>query len=66
MSASAPQTDFLVLELPKWKLERGKAYSVQLVAGPRSTEAKALAELKGVTIALADGSFNEILRAAIF
>ena len=48
------------------KLERGKAYSVQLVAGPRSTEAKALAELKGVTIALADRSFNEILRAANF
>jgi hypothetical protein len=42
----------LVLESPKWKLERGKAYSVQLVAGSRSVEAKALAELKGVTIAL--------------
>jgi hypothetical protein len=56
----------LVLESPKWKLERGKAYSVQLVAGSRSVEAKALAELKGVTIALPDRSFNEILRAANF
>ena len=62
----APDGLLLVLESPKWKLERGKAYSVQLVAGPRSTEAKALAELKGVTIPLADRSFNEILRAANF
>ena len=62
----APDGLLLVLESPKWKLERGKAYSVQLVAGPRSTEAKAVAELKGVTIALADRSFNEILRAANF
>jgi hypothetical protein len=56
----------LVLESSKWKLERGKAYSVQLVAGPRSVEAKASAELKGVTIALPDRSFYEILRAANF
>jgi hypothetical protein len=31
----------LLLESPKWKLERGKAYTVILVAGSRSVEAKA-------------------------
>jgi hypothetical protein len=34
------------------QLERGKAYSVRLVAGSQSVEAKALAESKSVTIAL--------------
>src|SRR5216684_3890344 len=44
----------LLLDSPKWKLDRGKAYSVRLVAGLRSVEAQALAETKSVTIALAD------------
>jgi hypothetical protein len=51
----------LLLESPKWKLERGKVYSVRLAAGSQSVEAKALAESKGVTIALADRPFNEKL-----
>ena len=42
-------------------LERGKAYTVRLMAGSRSVEAKALAESKAVMIALADRSFNERL-----
>ena len=54
----------LSLDSPKWKLERGKAYTVRLAAGSRSVEAKALAESKSVTIAFADGSFNERLRSA--
>jgi hypothetical protein len=54
----------LTLDSPKWKLERGKAYTVRLSAAGRSAEAKALAESKGVTIAFADRSFNERLRAA--
>jgi hypothetical protein len=54
----------LTLDSPKWKLERGKAYTVRLSAGGSSSEAKALAESKGVTIAFADRSFNERLRAA--
>jgi hypothetical protein len=54
----------LLLESPKWKLERGKAYSVRLAAGSQSIEAKALAESKGITIALADRPFNEKLRTA--
>ena len=54
----------LLLESPKWKLERGKAYSVRLVAGPESAEAKAMAESKAVTITLADNPFNRKLRAA--
>ncbi|MCA6112224.1 hypothetical protein [Bradyrhizobium cenepequi] len=54
----------LSLDSSKWKLERGKAYSVRLSAGPRSIEVKALAESKSVTIALADAPFNERLRIA--
>jgi hypothetical protein len=34
----------LLLDLSKWKLERGKAYTVVLIAGSRSVDAKALAE----------------------
>ena len=54
----------LLLDSPKWKLDRGKAYSVRLVAGSQSVEAKALAETKGVTVALADLPFNGRLRSA--
>jgi hypothetical protein len=54
----------LVLDSQKWKLERGKAYTVRLVAGSRSVEAKALAELKSVRIALVDRLLNEGLRTA--
>ena len=49
---------------PQWKLERGKAYTVRLTAGRQSVEAKALAETKGVTIAVADRSFVAGLRTA--
>ena len=52
----------LLLDSSKWKLDRGKAYSVRLVAGSQSVEAKALAETKSVTIALADRPFNLELR----
>lgn len=54
----------LLLDSPKWKLERGKSYPVRLTAGGQSVEAKALAETRVVTIALADRSFNANLRAA--
>ena len=54
----------LSIDSPKWKLERGKAYSVHLFAGPRSIEAKALAGSKSVMIALADAVFNKGLRTA--
>jgi hypothetical protein len=54
----------LLLDSPKWKLERCKAYSVRLAAGSQSVEVKALAESKGVTIALADRPFNVRLRTA--
>jgi hypothetical protein len=52
----------LLLDSPKWSLDRGKAYTVLLVAGSRSVEAQALAESKSVTIALADGPLNEKIR----
>ena len=54
----------LLLDSPKWKLERGKAYSVRLVAGSQSMEAKAVADAKSVTVALADRPFNARLRSA--
>jgi hypothetical protein len=53
-----------LLDSKKWKLDRGKAYSVRLVAGSRSVDAKALAETKSVTIALADPRLNSKLRSA--
>jgi hypothetical protein len=54
----------LLLDSPKWKLERGKAYDVTLMSGSRSVRAKALAETKSVTIALADRPLNERVRTA--
>ena len=53
----------VILDSPKWKLDRGKAYSVRLFAGSRSVDAKALAETKSVTIALADTGLNSKLRS---
>jgi hypothetical protein len=54
----------LLLDSSKWRLERGKAYEVTLVAGQRSVDAGALAETKGVTIPLADRPLNEAMRTA--
>ena len=54
----------LLLNSPKWRLERGKTYSVSLIAGSRSVDAEALAETRGVTIALADRPFKEAMRTA--
>ena len=54
----------LLLNSPKWRLERGKTYSVTLVAGTRSVDAEALADTKGVTIALEDRLLNDVMRTA--
>jgi hypothetical protein len=54
----------LLLDSPKWKLDRGKAYSVRLAAGSQAVDAKALAETKNVTVALSDRQFNGKLRSA--
>jgi len=59
-----PDGLLLLLDSTKWKLERGKVYSVRLTAGSQSVEAKALAESKSVTISLPDRPFNERLRTA--
>jgi hypothetical protein len=59
-----PDGLLLFLQAQKWKLERGKAYTIRLIAGSQSVEAKALAESKAVTIALVDRSLNERLRTA--
>jgi hypothetical protein len=53
----------VILDSPKWKLDRGKAYSVRLFAGSRSVDAKAWAEKKSVTIALAGTRLNSKLRS---
>ena len=53
----------VILDSPKWKLDRGKAYPVRLFAGSRSVDAKAFAETKSVTIALADTRLNSKLRS---
>jgi hypothetical protein len=54
----------LLLGSSKWRLERGQAYPVTLVAGSWSTDAKASAETKGVTIALTNRPLNERMRTA--
>src|ERR1700722_18001340 len=54
----------LLLDSSKWRLERGRAYEVTLVAGQRSVDARALAGARGVTIALSDRPFNEGMRTA--
>src|SRR5262249_13534001 len=52
----------MILDSPKWRLDRGKAYPVRLVAGSRSVDARALAETKSVTIAFEDPRLNSELR----
>ena len=59
-----PDNFLLFLQSQKWNLERGKVYTVRLIAGSRSVEAKALAESKAVTVTLADCSLNESLNTA--
>ena len=54
----------LNLNSSKWRLDRGKAYTIRLVAGSRSVETKALAETKDVAVALVDRALNERLRTA--
>jgi hypothetical protein len=54
----------VILASANWKVDRGKAYSVRLVAGSRSVGAKAMAETKSVTIALADRRLYSQLRSA--
>ena len=54
----------LLLDSSKWKLERGKTYDITLLAGSRSVQTKALAEIKSVTITLADRALNERMRTA--
>jgi len=54
----------LLLDSPKWKLERGKAYDVTLMAGSRSVQEKAQAEARSVTIVLEDRPLHERVRTA--
>ena len=66
LNASFVRTDdgmALLLNSSKWRLERGKAYEVTLVAGQRSVDARALAETRG-PIPLADRPLNEAMRTA--
>ena len=54
----------LFLQSQKWKLELGRAYTVRLMAGSRSVEAKALAKSNAVTIAIKDRFLNDVLNTA--
>ena len=54
----------LLLGSRKWKLEQGKTYPVRLIAGSRSIEAQASADLESVTVALADRSLSKRLATA--
>jgi hypothetical protein len=54
----------LLLESQNWKLERGKAYPVRLSVGSQTVEAKALAETKAATVAIADRTLTAKLRTS--
>ncbi|NIK46726.1 hypothetical protein [Variibacter gotjawalensis] len=54
----------LVLDSPKWKLERGKTYPVELLAGGGKWSARAAADRESVSIPLTDAGFIETLRKA--
>ena len=54
----------LSLDSPKWMLEEGEAYTVQLTTGSQEIDAKAMAASKSVTITLSDTELNERLRTA--
>jgi hypothetical protein len=54
----------VILESPKWELQRGKTYPVRLAAGSLSVDARARAETKSVIIPLADSRLNSRLRSA--
>jgi hypothetical protein len=54
----------MTLDSSKWKLERGKQYQVDLVAGATKWSTRASADRNAVTIALTDASLNEALREA--
>jgi hypothetical protein len=54
----------LILESKRWRLDRGKSYPVRLTTGSRSLNAKARAETKSVSIALADSGLISRLRSA--
>jgi hypothetical protein len=56
----------LLLDSSKWQLDRGKAYTIELIAGSRSVEAKAQAESKSVSIDLSDRKLNERIRSLNF
>lgn len=54
----------LVLDSEKWKLERGKQYPVELLAGGAKWSARAAADRDSVSIPLTDTAFVETVRKA--
>jgi hypothetical protein len=52
----------LVLTSPRWKLDNGKTYSVDFVAGKTSWKADVAATQDTVRVALTDARFNKALR----
>ncbi len=54
----------LILDSAKWKLERGKQYPVEMIAGTGKWSGRAVADRDAVSIALTDTAFVEALRKA--
>jgi hypothetical protein len=54
----------LELESPKWKLERGKTYSVKIAVGSLSKDAEVAAEPQSVSLGLDDETLENALRNA--
>jgi hypothetical protein len=54
----------MVLDSAKWKLDRGKQYPVELVAGTGKWSARASAQRDAVSIPLTDATFIDALRKA--
>ena len=59
-----PTGHTMVLDSAKWKLDRGKQYPVELVAGAGKWSARASAQRDAVSIPLTDATFIDALRKA--
>ncbi len=54
----------LSLELPNWKLDRGKSYPVKMTLGAQSWDTEVAAESNSVSVAVVDKKFDNGLRTA--
>jgi hypothetical protein len=54
----------LTMTSPRWRLEPGKSFPIELVAGTVTWETKVAATLNAVRVALTEARFNDGLRVA--